>query len=864
MRPLRLDLKNFTAFRGEHHLDLTPFDVFAVVGPTGSGKSSLLDAMTYALFGYVERVGKQVGQLISQGQPRMSVSLEFDVDGDRYRVVRSTASRGASTIRLDRAVGDGWQSYGEGADRVRDATEIIKQLIGLDYRAFTRSVLLPQGTFAEFLTGDAAERRQILVDLLGLTLFPRLGERARGIATEAATRADADSAHVEREYADATAAALAEARAAAKHAAARELALASAAAKVDAAAQTWAEAERSVRDLQSCAAEARTLSERAEEAEAAVRTLSDNATVAAARLAEHRTQAAAAEKLAERASRDRATAESRWGREADLTAAREQAHSLQRLRGAVASARERADADAALIATRSADVDAAERAAAASVSAVAKARSARELAERDREAARHADHVAAAAAGLRVGDACPICAHPLATAPRRTSSVAAELRKAERALAQADRMLAAAERAAAKDERDRDRAVAASDAAATEAERGAAEVGRAQAELKAATARLAKAFRGPLPPDPLAAIEERLASLAQLTVAHEDAAERLDACRETALIAERALAAVSGEVAVHVAGLRAQPVAALIDRARRLGVTVAASRRPAFDPPEASGDAAKPANAVRVADAAGRFAGALAELALSLEEAGAKRSAAETSLLAEAEAAVGSLLPSPGSLTGLAADVAEERRRAAADAATSAADAERIATRIEARSDLERGIAALRSRAVTFKALANELRADRIVAFLQDEALHVLAAAGSERLARLSDGRYRLSCEDGDFFVIDTWNAQERRSVRTLSGGETFLASLSLALALSEQVRSLSVAERARLDSLFLDEGFGTLDPDSLEVVVEAIDQLGGDGRLVGLITHVRDLAERFARLEVEKSPRGSRLIVGD
>ena len=83
---------------------------------------------------------------------------------------------------------------------------------------------------------------------------------------------------------------------------------------------------------------------------------------------------------------------------------------------------------------------------------------------------------------------------------------------------------------------------------------------------------------------------------------------------------------------------------------------------------------------------------------------------------------------------------------------------------------------------------------------------------------------------------------------------------MSLALALAEQVRSISSTDRARLDSLFLDEGFGALDQDALQTVVDAIEQLGGDGRLVGLITHVRSLAEQFPRLEVEKSPRGSRL----
>src|SRR6476646_11554042 len=98
MRPLRLTVKGFTAFREEQTLDFTELDVFAISGPTGSGKSSLLDAMTFALYGRVERVGDRVGQLVSQGYPRMAVTLEFEVGHDRYRVTRSTPAKGATKI----------------------------------------------------------------------------------------------------------------------------------------------------------------------------------------------------------------------------------------------------------------------------------------------------------------------------------------------------------------------------------------------------------------------------------------------------------------------------------------------------------------------------------------------------------------------------------------------------------------------------------------------------------------------------------------------------------------------------------------------------------------------------------------------
>jgi exonuclease SbcC len=188
-------------------------------------------------------------------------------------------------------------------------------------------------------------------------------------------------------------------------------------------------------------------------------------------------------------------------------------------------------------------------------------------------------------------------------------------------------------------------------------------------------------------------------------------------------------------------------------------------------------------------------------------------------------------------------------------------EAKRVEDALEKRRQLEAEITERRAEQSLYKALGNELRSDRIVDYLQVEALSALAAAGSDQLHSLSGGRYRMSYEDDRFYVIDAWNGEERRSVRTLSGGETFLASLALALALADQVQLLAVAEKNRLESLFLDEGFGTLDAETLETVVSAIEQLGGDDRLVGVITHVTELAERLpVRVHVAKSPRGSRI----
>jgi exonuclease SbcC len=154
-------------------------------------------------------------------------------------------------------------------------------------------------------------------------------------------------------------------------------------------------------------------------------------------------------------------------------------------------------------------------------------------------------------------------------------------------------------------------------------------------------------------------------------------------------------------------------------------------------------------------------------------------------------------------------------------------------------------------------ALAGHLAANRFEKWLLDEAVHRLVSGASAILGELTGNAYALSVDDrnGVFTVVDHTNASQARSARTLSGGETFLASLALALALADQVAELAAAGTARLESLFLDEGFGTLDPDTLDVVATALDELGARGRMVGVVTHVRELAERLpTRFEVRKA----------
>jgi DNA repair protein SbcC/Rad50 len=182
----------------------------------------------------------------------------------------------------------------------------------------------------------------------------------------------------------------------------------------------------------------------------------------------------------------------------------------------------------------------------------------------------------------------------------------------------------------------------------------------------------------------------------------------------------------------------------------------------------------------------------------------------------------------------------------------------RLAHDLQSKTDLERKRGELSRSYDIYKSLDNALRSDGFPKYLLEELENELLRQGSELLLELSDGRYRLALEDGEYMVVDDWNAGISRGVKTLSGGETFLASLSLAISLSDYL-----AGNKRLGALFLDEGFGTLDSEALEAVTKALEHLQSSGRMVGVITHVSSLAERLpSRVRVFKHSQGSRLEV--
>jgi len=135
--------------------------------------------------------------------------------------------------------------------------------------------------------------------------------------------------------------------------------------------------------------------------------------------------------------------------------------------------------------------------------------------------------------------------------------------------------------------------------------------------------------------------------------------------------------------------------------------------------------------------------------------------------------------------------------------------------------------------------------------FAQGLTLNHLVYLANKQLNKL-DGRYQLQCQQSDTLsleVLDTWQGDSIRDTKTLSGGESFLVSLALALALSDLV-----SNKTSIDSLFLDEGFGTLDNDTLEIALDALDNLNASGKMIGIISHVEALKERISvQVKVEK-----------
>src|SRR5262245_35969728 len=454
MRPLRLDLDGFTVFRDPTTVDLTDADFFALVGPTGSGKSTVLDAICFALYGTVPRWSdrRRVDQALAPSAAQAKVRLVFEASGARFvatRVVRrdpkgkvQTAHAGLEQLppgfdlsTFDTAPAERDAELGTVlAATTAEMEAAVIAAVGLPYEQFISCVLLPQGEFARFLHAKPADRQEILVNLLGLHVYQRIGERAVQVqkdadAAAAAARsllgdlADADDAALDRAVAAVTAAAeLGESVTVALPG------LTDAAAAGEAAQVRLAQVEGEIGALQ------------------AVRVPSAAASVAGA-VSAARDAADAAEKAVH-------VAEEREEKlRAELATAGDPA-SLRNLVTAYGRERQLADRVQTLAAASAKSLADQEKASAAAQKARARAEKASLAAQEAAkavEAAQTADRAASLRPHLEVGHACPVCLQTVTDLPDQPDAPALATARARHA--EAEKVAKAA--AGAADEQDR-------------------------------------------------------------------------------------------------------------------------------------------------------------------------------------------------------------------------------------------------------------------------------------------------------------------------------------------------------------------------------------------------------------------------
>ena len=988
MKLHRLELTGFGPFRETQAVDFDAFDgdgVFLISGRTGSGKSSILDGVSFALYGSVPRYDGGERRLRSDhcflGDPT-EVRLEFTVGDRRWRVTRAPeydrpAKRGGGMTtepqraELEERVDGVWIGR---AAKPREVAHELDEILGLNAQQFQQVILLAQNKFSRFLLATAAERQSLLRTLFGTRRFEQYkdeleirrrdaqkrleasGERARTLlevterlisqhelggdvdapVADLPARRDAAAVALQRaEYRHEIASSERE-RAAEAAATARE-ALAAATARVERlAALRTARAELAALEGETddiAAARARLDQARAAEALRAPMEAVDRATAARSAALDAVEAALGVWTRAGGGADDdlAAIADAITSDIAVWTAGAAKERELEERRTELASARDETaqrreqlielDANGALVPAERQRLDAALADARARAARhydapqrrddleqrLSAARRAGELAvEKEqaeqvyRAANRAAVDTAAAvtgllqrrlagiagelAAGLADGEPCAVCgstSHPHPAPAEPDSVTDDDLSAAERARDEA----AAAERTAA----DVLRTVSAAHAEAVAAA-GARELAQLEEELRAASADVLAAEEAARDASALEAQRQELDELAAAAAAARDALaaqladddRRIAALQATADALEAQVSEARGDhatVAERIAGA---------EQRRTLARDLLSAREQLAERDRALADATRDRDERIAASDIDSVADAVAAL-LSAEERDAleERITTHAQLLGAVRARLLGLELETVDVTDVdlegasaAREAAEAAHQASIEAETAARDTAARLRDLLLRIDEAYGdVAALADEAAVVTRLAdsvagrapNTMKMD-LETFVLAAELEEIVAAANLRLAEMSSGRYTLHHSDAKashgrasglgIDVLDAYTGQ-RRSPQSLSGGETFLASLSLALGLAEVVTNR--AGGLRLDTLFIDEGFGSLDPETLDLAMRTLDELRAGGRTVGVISHVEAMKDQIpAQLIVEASGEGPSVIRQD
>ena len=924
MRPLRLTLSAFGPYAAEITLDLEKLGkggLYLITGDTGAGKTTIFDAITYALYDHSSsgiREGSMLRCKYADDKTPTFVELEFEVHGVRYTVRRNpeyqrpkARGEGMTTEKADATL-----TYPDDrppVTKAKDVTAAVQEIIGLDYNQFSQIVLIAQGQFTKLLNASTEERSRIFRKLFRTQRYAQLQERLQAEASALNQQRTAQNAKLDSllgglqfspEDPDAealralcaqtvpeTALALLDALTARQAAALEEAgtALQATEAQLDTVQQQLGAAAQAQRLAQQLAARQAELAA-AKPALDAARAEADRHAGDAAQLDALTAQVTQAQSaLAAYDALDTLCRQQTEARDAARLAAA-QAHKrrtqLDSLNAALTAAETElaalADADTRLLALQNRSAQLTQRGEALTkleqrlADCQRQAKAAHKAQESYRAAAAAQDEARTrqntlerafldAQAGLLAeslveGAPCPVCGsthHPARALLPHTAPTQAQVEAARQAAAEADLQAQNASAAAQS-------ALAAANEAKTSLRRDAETLLPERFTAPEGTVPLTFALMTNVLAEENAALQTAQTDCkaqcrqaeadcrrkAQLEADRQAKTRQRPALEQAAAEADRSAAAQNasadareGQIAERRAALpyprRADAQAALDKReadrrAQRTGMDTAQRRLKQAEQSVAAAEAAVEALTAQQTAAQKELPARSAE----------ELTAQQTELTAAREAL-------RSREKQLSAQLLPNRKTAAQYRAAA-----------EARQTLESRWQWVSALAATAGGTLTSKQKIKLEAYIQMNYLDRILRYANTRLMQMTAGQYELErigaenqrSQSGlDLGVIDHYNGT-RRSVKTLSGGESFKASLALALGLSDEVQSS--AGGIRLDTLFLDEGFGSLDEESLELAIRVLSGLTEGDRLVGIISHVGALKDRIDRQVVVHKAR--------